>query len=93
MSLLFEWDEDKANINLRKHEIGFDEAISVFYDKLSITIFDSDHSTNEERFIDIGLSNINRIITVVYTDRNDRIWIISSRLATKKEIKHYEKKY
>jgi uncharacterized DUF497 family protein len=92
MSLNFEWDDDKAQNNLKKHKISFDEAISVFNDKLSITIFDSYHSINEERFIDIGLSNKNRLIVVIYTERNNNIRIISSRLATKQERENYENK-
>ena len=90
MSINFEWDEDKAQENLKKHGIGFDEAISVFNDSLSLTIPDIKHSVGEERFIDIGLSNRNRLIIVVYTERNNVIRLISSRLATKKEKKSYE---
>lgn len=90
MSLNFEWDEDKAEKNLIKHGISFQEAISVFYDKLSLTTNDFENSIGEERYIDIGLSNKNRIIVVVYTERNESIRIISSRLATKREIKSYE---
>ncbi|MFH1052223.1 MAG: BrnT family toxin [bacterium] len=91
MPLNFEWDEEKYKKNLKKHRVSFEEAISVFTDKLSITIIDSEHSINEERFIDIGLSNKNRLIVFVYTEREDRIGLISSRLATNKEIKNYEK--
>ena len=66
MSLQFEWDETKAKINLNKHGISFEEAISVFNDKLSLTVFDFEHSINEDRFIDIGLSNKNRLIVNNY---------------------------
>ena len=92
MPLNFEWDEEKYKKNLKKHGVSFEEAISVFYDKLSLTIVDAEHSINEHRYIDIGLSNKNRIIVVVYTEINDIIRIISSRLAKKKEIKDYEEK-
>jgi len=51
MSLEFEWDEKKAEENLEKHDIGFDEAKTVFNDSLSITIYDPDHSINEHRYI------------------------------------------
>lgn len=92
MSLNFEWDEDKAQVNLKKHKISFEEAISVFNDKLSITVVDSEHSIGEERFIDIGLSNKNKLIIVIYTEKNNVIRLISARLATKKEVKQYENK-
>ncbi|MBM2813434.1 MAG: hypothetical protein HW421_196 [Ignavibacteria bacterium] len=92
MLLNFEWDEDKAELNFIKHGITFDEAISVFDDELSLTINDTEHSIIEDRFIDIGLSNKNRYIVVVYTERQEKIRIISSRLATKMEIRNYEKK-
>ena len=49
-----EWDEEKAEANLSKHHISFDEAETVFDDPLSITISDPDHSNAEQRFIDIG---------------------------------------
>jgi uncharacterized DUF497 family protein len=49
LSLIFEWDEDKANENLKKHEVRFDEAKTVFNDPFSVTIYDPDHSINEDR--------------------------------------------
>jgi uncharacterized protein len=90
MSLKFEWDAEKAQENIKKHDISFEEAITVFRDTLSITISDKSHSYGEERFIDIGMSEKNRILVVVYTERANAIRIISSRKATKKEIKFYE---
>ena len=56
MSLIFEWDEKKADENLRKHGVSFDEAKTVFNDPFSVTIHDPDHSGDEERYIDTGLS-------------------------------------
>ena len=56
MSLTFEWDEKKADENLRKHGVTFDEAKTVFNDPFSVTIYDPDHSSNEQRYVDIGLS-------------------------------------
>jgi uncharacterized DUF497 family protein len=88
--LEFEWDEDKAKFNYIKHNVNFEEAITVFNDNLSLTIFDDKHSLFEERYIDIGISNKNRILVVVYTERKNKIRIISARLANKNEIKHYE---
>ncbi len=88
--VIFEWDEEKAQSNLRKHRVSFDEAESVFYDPQSITIGDPDHSEDEFRFIDLGMSNQNRVLVVVYTERKDRIRIVSVRKATRNERKQYE---
>jgi uncharacterized DUF497 family protein len=88
--MIFEWDENKAEKNERKHGVTFDEAESVFYDPRSLTIPDPDHSETELRFIDIGMSNYDRILVVVYTERDDRIRLISARSASRKERKLYE---
>lgn len=88
--LIFEWDEDKEKSNFRKHKIMFAEGESVFYDPHSLTISDPDHSIEEQRFIDIGTSNRNQILVVVYTERENKIRIISVRKATKAERKMYE---
>jgi uncharacterized protein len=86
----FEWDEEKAKANLKKHRVGFDEATTVFLDPFSITIFDPDHSENEQRYIDIGSSGKNRVLVVVYTERGTNIRIISCRKATSLERKLYK---
>lgn len=88
--LIFEWDEDKERSNFRKHKVSFAEGESVFYDPFSITILDPDHSIEEKRFIDIGISNNNRIVVVIYTESDDRIGIISVRKATQVECEMYE---
>ena len=89
--LTFEWDEKKATSNLRKHGVSFVEAESIFYDPQSLTVSDPDHSNDDEfRFIDIGMSNQNRVLVVVYTERKNRIRIISVRKATKNQRKQYE---
>lgn len=90
----FEWDEKKNLINIKKHNISFEEAILVFTDENAIIMKDKEHSINEERFITIGKIKGFYIIVVVYTDRTkdnneETIRIISSRYATKKEIKQY----
>jgi len=92
LSLTFEWDEKKADGNLRKHGVSFDEAKTVFNDPFSVTIYDPDHSSREQRYIDIGLSSKGRLIVVSYNERSERIRIISSREATKKEKGEYENK-
>jgi uncharacterized protein len=88
--LLFEWDTDKARKNIKIHGISFDEASTAFKDTLSLTIYDSLHSDEEERFILIGNSCKNRFLIVIHTERGDKIRIISARKATKKESKQYE---
>lgn len=90
MELTFEWDEAKDLSNQRKHGVGFDEAKTVFNDPRSITISDEQHSDDEDRYIDIGLSSRGRLIVVSYTEREPNIRIISCRKATKREQKAYE---
>lgn len=89
--LHFEWDKNKAEENLKKHKISFDEATTVFNDPLELTIPDPEHSDFEERFISIGMSHQHKILIVVYTERGNKIRIISARTATKHEKKYYEK--
>ncbi len=90
MALQFEWDENKATANYQRHGISFDEAKTVFNDPFSITIADPEHSLDEERYIDIGLSSRGRVLVVVYTERKSKIRIISCRQATTRERKTYE---
>jgi len=78
MALEFEWDPAKAEANLKDHGVSFDEATTVFRDTLSITITDPDHSDSEDRFIDIGMSHRMQLLVVSYTDRQDKIRIISA---------------
>lgn len=86
----FEWDPEKARANLRKHGVSFDEAATVFLDVLSLTGDDPDHSVGEERFVTFGLSSTGRLLVVGYTERSERIRIISARLATRAERRLYE---
>jgi uncharacterized protein len=90
MSLRFIWNEDKAQVNVQKHGITFEEALTVFGDSNSLTIFDEKHSVEEDRFIDLGLSASGNLLVVVYTEREDTIRIISSRNATISERRQYE---
>ena len=92
MPFIFEWDEKKAEDNLRKHGVSFAEAKTVFNDPFSVTIYDPDHSSDEQRYIDIGLSSKGRLIVVSYSERGETIRIISSREATKREQGEYENK-
>ena len=88
--LTFEWDPQKAESNIEKHGVSFEEASTVFRDPLSLTIDDPLHSTVEERMVQIGISHMNRLLVVVYTERGDNIRLISARRATKKERNNYE---
>ncbi len=90
MAISFEWDTTKARANRRKHRVSFEEASTVFADTLSITIQDPDHSQAELRFVDVGLSLSGRVLVVAYTERGNRIRLISARLATGSEKRRYE---
>ncbi len=92
MTLTFEWDEAKSKRNFIKHGVVFEEAKTVFNDPFSITIDDPDHSNDEERFIDIGISSKGRVLVVWYTERNENIRIIGCRKVTKTERIIYEKR-
>jgi hypothetical protein len=86
----FEWDREKAKKNLRKHKVSFDEAVTVFYDPLSATFNDPDHSINEQRFITIGYSSHSRLLVVSHAEMGEIIRIISARPATAHERKRHE---
>ena len=86
----FEWDSAKANMNLRKHSIAFREAATVLRDPLGITIFDPDHSDEEDRFITFGFSAAGRLLMVAHTERGEGIRIISARRLTRAEREAYE---
>jgi len=90
MPLTFEWDERKARSNLGKHGVTFEEAATVFGDRLSLTIPDPEHSLTEERYITIGKALTRKLLVVVHTDRGDNIRIISARRASRRERKFYE---
>jgi len=91
MALVFEWDPAKAEANLAKHGVSFEEAVTVFGDPLSLTIHDPDHSRGEEdRFVTTGFSLGRNLLVVVHCDRGNRIRMISARRATKREQKQYE---
>lgn len=86
----FEWDESKARSNVRKHGVSFQEAVTVFDDPMSITLDDPEHSDYERRFVTIGFSNRARLLVVCHGDRPDRIRIINSRTADRRERRYYE---
>ena len=86
----YEWDDDKAKTNLRKHRISFQEGATVFNDPLIATQHDPDHSSDEERYIALGRSVQGRILVVVFTERGDKIRLISCRKVTSRERREYE---
>lgn len=88
--LSFEWDPEKAKKNHKKHGVNFEEASTVFYDALSATFDDHDHSIGEHRLISIGFSSSGRLLVVSHTDRGKNIRIISARLATARERTKHE---
>ena len=91
MALIFEWDEEKASANAIKHGVAFNEAATVFGDEQSITIPDSKHSQDEPRFITLGMSQTERLLVVIHTERGNHLRIISARPACRKERNQYEK--
>jgi uncharacterized DUF497 family protein len=86
----FVWDKKKAAENQRKHGISFEEASTVFYDPLSATFDDPDHSIGEHRMITVGLSSRHRLLIVSYVERGKHVRIISARPATAHERKRHE---
>ncbi|MCB2173943.1 BrnT family toxin [bacterium] len=89
--LVFAWDDNKAEENKRKHGVAFEEARSVFFDDQAIQFWDDSHSSQEDRFLMLGLSYKLRILLVVHCFRetDSTIRIISARKATQNEMKHY----
>jgi len=90
----FEWDPRKARDNRDKHTITFDEAATVFRDSKALSIFDPDHSETEDRWITLGISEKGRLLIIIHTFQEESegavtIRIISSRKASKQEIKTY----
>jgi len=94
MGIQFEWDETKAEINLKKHKVSFEEARTVFFDPNALLIADPEHSNEEDRFIIMGISNKSRIVLVChcYRENEEIIRIISARKANSNEVKQYGEK-
>ena len=90
MGFFFVWDPNKAHANLQNHGVTFEEAATVFGDRLSLTIPDPEHSLTEERYITIGKALTRKLLVVVHTDRGDNIRIISARRASRRERRFYE---
>ena len=88
--LIFEWDSEKAAENEQKHGVTFIEATEVFDDDHSSSVPDPDHSVNEQRYLIFGISKQGKHLLVSYTERGDRIRLISARQMTSRERRAYE---
>lgn len=90
----FEWDKRKEEANIQKHNISFDQASLVFADPFALSLFDVQHSKDEDRWVLLGQTLGNVVLVVVHTFRNEDgieiVRIISARKATKNEKKSYE---
>jgi hypothetical protein len=91
----FDWDAVKAEANVRKHGVTFEAAMTVFRDRLALTVYDEEHSNDEERWVTIGRTEGGQTVVVVHTftpttPGNALIRIISAREATNKERRQYE---
>ena len=86
----FEWDYQKATSNLQNHGVSFDEAVSVFADDQALTFADTDHFESEDRSRTYGMSNKERLLVVVHTERRNNVRIISARKATRYKKGIYE---
>ncbi|MBI3148037.1 MAG: BrnT family toxin [Betaproteobacteria bacterium] len=87
----FEWDATKAASNLKKHQVSFEEAQSVFFDDFAVQFFDDEHSPDDERFIMLGMSSGARLLVVCHCERGNGevVRIISARKATRSEASFY----
>ena len=90
--LEFEWNKEKAELNLTKRKISFEEAKTAFYDKSGIFYFDKKHSQDEKRYNLIGKTVSNKMVTISFTIRGYNYRIISCRHANKKEKSKYEER-
>ena len=90
MGYTFEWDAEKADANLQKHGVSFDEASTVFGDPLSLLMSDPDHSEDEERYIVLGKSAHQKLLVVAFAERPPNTRLMSARRATRAERKRYE---
>jgi len=86
----FDWDQKKAESNLRKHCVSFDEAATVFLDPMAVSGPDPEHSVSEDRYITFGYSRLGRLLAVCHTYRPGAIRIVNARRVTRGERKLYE---
>ena len=88
----FEWDKPKAIANLKKHQVSFEEAKTIFFDEFGVQFFDEEHSSDEERFLLLGMSSGAKLLIVCHCEREHSavIRIISARKVTKRESAFYQ---
>ena len=86
----FEWDSEKAAVNLRRHGVSFEEATTVFGGRLARSYEDPDHSDSEPRELTFGFSSGGRALVVSHCERGERTRIISARPMTRRERQQYE---
>jgi uncharacterized DUF497 family protein len=91
----FEWDPAKARENARNHRVTFERAATVFLDPNALSVFDNEHSQDEDRWITLGLDRAEALLVVCHTYKEEaessaRIRLFSARRATKTEAKPYE---
>ena len=91
MGVNFEWQASKAEANVRKHGVSFEEAVAAFADPLARILDDPDHSADESREIIVGHSTRQRLLIVSFAERDGTIRIISARAATRRERHGYER--
>ncbi|MGF1602875.1 MAG: BrnT family toxin [Thermosynechococcaceae cyanobacterium] len=84
-----EWDPNKAASNLQKHGVSFSDAEAVLFDPNALS-FEDETAQGEQRFVVIGMDHLWRLLVVVYTDRGNRVRLISARPATRSERRQYE---
>jgi hypothetical protein len=90
MAFAFEWDPNKAATNARKHGVTFEEAATAFVDPFGLIVEDPRHSSGEQRHALLGYSEHQRLLAVMFTERGDRIRLISARKATRRERHDYQ---
>ena len=90
MAFAFEWDPHKAATNARKHGVTFDEAATAFHDPRGRIVEDPRHPHGERRYALLAYSEDQRLLAVMFTERGDRIRLISARKATRRERHDYE---
>lgn len=88
--ITFDWHPAKAAANLKKHQVSFEEARSVFYDEFAVQFFDDEHSDEEERFLMLGMSVHSRLLIVCHCERaGEVVRIFSARKTTRRESIFY----
>jgi len=92
-----EWDPAKARQNARKHRVTFERGATVFLDPNALSLFDEEHSDDEERWTTLGLDHTGTLLVICHTYREEteisaRVRLISARKATKNETKQYQRK-